>query len=300
MKVLVTGATGLCGNAVIDLICGGGIYCVGYSRSKPYNGISDCIYEAGDLTDSIRIAEVMKKHSITHVIHSGAFSHPLMDYEIPEHIVQTNINGTMNMLYASRLMNVERFIYISSGAVYGNSRAKKMHETDACFPTSVYGVTKLTGEGLVRAFKNLYDMSAVSLRLCYIYGPGRTTPDALRDMLSNAIQGKDIVLEKGADQQLEYLFVTDCAEAIISALFAKEIPYDEVNIGSGTNATIRDVAKSIHRIFPEIRVDLHEGSLGFDTLGSFDCSRAKKWLGFEAHTSLDDGIEKYSEWLKEK
>jgi len=249
MVVLVTGATGLCGSAIIKQLSREGILSIGYSRKKPSNPEKGCIYEQGDLNSLASICRVVKKYNVTHVIHSGGISHPLINTDDPLNIVQTNIIGTINMLDAAKLFDVQRFIYLSSGAVYGNSKKDRMVETDACFPTSIYGVTKLAGEGLCRVYKEQFSLQTVSLRLCYIYGPGRYQPDAIRDLLVSAIRGEDILWEKGGDQALEYLHVEDCARAVILALKNKTLPYNEVNIGSGQNTSIIEVAKIIERLF---------------------------------------------------
>lgn len=299
MVVLVTGATGLCGNAIMKQLNKEGILSIGYSRKKPDNPIKGCIYEQGDLSSLASIIRVMTKHNVTHVIHGGGISHPLINTNDPWSIVQTNITGTINMLDAAKLLNIQRFIYLSSGAVYGNSKKERMLETDACFPTSIYGVTKLASEGLCRVYKERFGLQTVSLRLCYIYGPGRYQPDAMRDLLVSAIRGEDILWDKGGGQVLEYLNVEDCARAIILALKNKALPYNEVNIGSGQNTSIKEVAKTITRLFPKCKIEIKDGTMGYDLLGPFDCTRAKKWLNFTPQISLEEGIKTYAEWLKQ-
>jgi nucleoside-diphosphate-sugar epimerase len=298
MIILVTGATGLCGRAIINHLVKKGITCVGYSRSKPSNPVNGCIYEQGDLASLSSIMQVMQKHGVTHIIHSGGISHPLISADEHWNIIQTNIVGTVNILDAARILKVKRVVYLSSGAVYGNSKADHMCETDACFPTTTYGVTKLASEGLCRVYKERYGLETVSLRLCYIYGPGRYQPDAMRDILNSAIKRQNVIWKEGGGQELEYLHVDDCARAVILALEAENLPYNEVNIGSGINTSIIQIGNIVSQIYPECRIEIKGGALGYDLLGPFDCTRARNWLGFAPQVALEDGIATYAEWLE--
>jgi nucleoside-diphosphate-sugar epimerase len=300
MSILVTGSAGLVGSSLIELLISKGEQVIGYDRSLTKAPLSGCIYEKGDLCDFPRIAYILQKHKVDRIVHSGGLSHPYAGTESPNEMVQTNIVGTLNIFEASRLFGIKRVVYLSSGAVYGNSDKLVMQEEEPLRPTTVYAVSKLTGEMLADVYSNNYNMSMVSLRLASVYGPRCFMPDAVKDLLEKAVRGENIRQEQGADQQLEFLYVKDAARAIWLAVNAENKPHKVYNIGSGVNQTVRDVADIIQKVYPNLDIEIGEGGMNYDFLGAFDCSMAEKDLGFKAEYSLEAGIRDYVEYLKKQ
>jgi UDP-glucose 4-epimerase len=298
MNILITGTSGLVGSAAAELLAGEGHAVVGYDRSLPREPAPGCVYEQGDLCDFPRLFAVMQKHRIDQAVHCGGLSHPYAGTDSPNQLVQTNIVGTTNVFEASRLLGVRKVVYLSSGAVYGNSDAATMKETDALYPTTVYAVTKLTGENLANVYASEYGMDMVSLRLSSVYGPRCFMPDAVKDILEYAARGQDVAWDRGADQQLEFLYVKDAAYAVACALKAEGLTRRVFNIGSGVNRTVREVADIIAGLYPNVRIDIGPGPMGFDFLGAFDCSAARDHLGFEPRYSLEEGIRDYALYLQ--
>lgn len=300
MKILITGTSGLVGSAAAELLAAQGHMIVGYDRTPPKEPVPQCVYVQGDLCDFPRLFETMQKYAIEQVVHGGGLSHPYVGTESPNQVVQTNIVGTTNVFEAARLLGARKVVYLSSGAVYGNSEAERMRETDFLEPTTVYAVTKLAGENLANVYASHYGMDMISLRLCSIYGPRCFMADAVKDILEPAVRGEDVVQQTGADQQLEFMYVKDAAYAIELALAAGRVKRRVFNIGSGMNNKVAEVAAIVADMCQGVRIEIGAGALGYDFLGPFDCTAAREELGFEPRFSLEAGIRDYALYLQNR
>ncbi|QQK78868.1 NAD(P)-dependent oxidoreductase [Salicibibacter cibi] len=300
MNVLVTGSSGLIGASLVKGLADEGFKVIGYDKFSN-NAIphKDYKFEEGDLCDFPRLASVIKKYKIDSIIHCGGMSHPQVGAISPYNIVQTNIVGTTNVFESARLFNVKKVVYISSGAVYGKNQLCVTKETDQLNPTTIYGVSKVTGEQIAAVFASNYGVESISLRLAFVYGPNRLMPDPLKMLLSQAIAGENIYEEKGADQKLEFIYIKDVVTAIKKALILTNLKHNVFNIGSGVNDSLMEVISVIRGLFPNISIEIGKGDFGYDRIGAFDCSRAKEELGFSPNYSLKEGIRDYAKFLKE-
>ncbi|MBU5445106.1 NAD(P)-dependent oxidoreductase [Paenibacillus sp. MSJ-34] len=298
MNVLVTGSSGLVGSAVMELLHREGHHVVGFDQRK--SPITDHLtVETGDLCDFPRLASIIQKYNIGAIVHSGGISHPHAGEASPYETVRTNILGTTTIFEAARLFHINKVVYLSSGAVYGNHSAGVTTVETKVHPENTYAVSKLTGEYLGEVYNRNYGMNVISLRLAFVYGPNRFMPDPIKSLLERAVNGLDIDDAKGADQQLEFIYVKDAALGVYKALQAEKCSSSIFNIGTGVNTKMNEVAAVIKNLYPNISIKIGPGDLGYDFIGAFDCSEAEKQLGFKANYRLEDGIAEYAKYLEE-
>lgn len=297
MKVLVTGSSGLVGSTVMELLQSKRHQVVGYDqKTSPIT--DEFTVEIGDLCDFPRLASVLKQYEIDAIVHAGGISHPHAGEVSPYQTVKTNILGTSTIFEAARLFGINKIVYLSSGAVYGNNSTTITTTDDEVHPENTYAVSKLTGEYLGEVYNKKYGMKIISLRLAFVYGPNRFMPDPIKSLLERAVNGIDINDSVGGDQQLEFIYVKDAALAVYKALQAEKCNQSIFNIGTGVNTTINEVAEVIKKIYPDISIQVGSGDLGYDFIGSFDCTAAEKELEFAAKYNLEDGIGDYAAFLE--
>ncbi len=300
LNVLITGSSGLIGSALCKDLTANGHTVVGYDRANHENKLENYFFEEGDLRDFPRLASVLKRYKIDSIIHCGGISHSKVGEDSPYSLVQINMTGTLNIFEAAKLFEVKKVIYLSSGAVYGKNQLVNTSEDGPLTPTSIYGVSKLTGEQIASVYYEKNGIECISLRFAFVYGPGRKMPDPIKDLLEKAVKGIDINLEKGSDQKIEYIYIKDAVRAIKKALESSGIANKIINVGSGLNTSMKEVIEVIKKLYPQVKIEVGPGDLGYDTIGAFDCTKAERELGFKIEYSIEDGIRDYAKFLESK
>jgi nucleoside-diphosphate-sugar epimerase len=181
-RVLVTGSGGCIGSAAVDwLLEEGSEEVIGFNRSQP-SSVEDrnprLSFVTGDVADFSRLREVVSELQPSHVLHLAALQTPdCRDY--PMRGLEVNLVGTANLFRACAeelKKPLERFVFASSGAVYGPRSLygpKGVYPEDPYQPFNLYGYWKIAGEGMAQAFHQATGAPTVSLRLATTYGPGR-------------------------------------------------------------------------------------------------------------------------------
>jgi len=234
------------------------------------------------------------------IIHLAAMPLANMAIEYPQEAARTIVTGTMNLLEIARdLSELERVVYISSSMVYGDFvkvPAPEDHPTD---PKEMYGSLKLAGELLTRAFGRLYGVDYAIVRPSAVYGMTDNNRRVLSIFLENALAGKPLIV-RGADQSLDFTFVTDAAEGIIEAALHPNAAGQVFNITRGRGRTILEVAQIIAQHIPGTQVKTEEAEAQMPSRGTLDITRANTLLGYEPKVDIEEGLATYLEFIKQR
>ncbi len=267
MTTLVTGGNGWVPSHVVRRLARRGERIVSYDLMEPddllreFLGdlVGQVVFEPGDVTDGTRLAEVAARHGVTRVIHAAVIT-PRREREErePARIVEVNLTGTVNALEAAgALPRCERFVYVSSGAVWGEvPGVDVLTEETPSHATSLYGITKHTSERLCRRYADLFGLNVVCLRLANVYGPmERVTPGyagatELREMLRIHFAGEPILVNSVEGPYLDWTYVEDIAEGIERAWAAPSLPHDVYSLTCGRLASIGEVLAAFECYLP--------------------------------------------------
>jgi nucleoside-diphosphate-sugar epimerase len=210
---------------------------------------------------------------------------------------------TCNVLATQRLLEsivhacprLQRLLYVSTSSVYG--RFGSGDETLPTKPISPYGVTKLAGEHLCRAYSDAFDLPVVILRFFSVYGPRQRPDMGYQRFIRALLLGEPITVYGDGQQVRGNTFVDDCVAATIRAIEAR--PGDVYNIGGGETATVWEIIRKLETIAGRTAEIIREPARAGDQRYTFaDTSKLRSHLGWQARTLLDEGLARQWDWQK--
>jgi nucleoside-diphosphate-sugar epimerase len=306
MSVLVTGGLGHIGSWVChELIRSGEQVIVTGRNQRPVSylkGMEDRItFVAADVVDQASIYRLFaeQKGAIEGVVHiAGLMGGPFFATN-PRHHIYVNTMGTVDMLEASRVFGVRRFVYISSGAVYG-IRDDVPREDEHLTPGDLYGAAKASAEFFGLQYANEFGLDFCALRVYFAYGPGRYPSELypLYRSVFGPLEGKTtITLPAGADQSVDFTYLKDIARAVRLIWKAGRLKHRQYNVCSGVYRPIPELIRTVAAA-AKLDVEISVGPGRIMPRGpSLDSSRLREEFGFAAEYDFDNGVREYAEWI---
>lgn len=296
--ILVTGAAGLIGFAVAKRLESNGKQVIGMDLIEPSEEVKFPFVRA-DLTDLHKLYEVVNS-GVEGIIHCGAVSGPMLFKDNPYAIVRSNIVGSANIFEVARTAKLSRVVYCSSTSAYGDHdpNIKSCDERTALDAVDIYGATKASGDILGRAYAAQHGLDFIALRFSWVYGPRRQTDCLIRDLLVDALNGRESHYAFGTDFARQYVYIHDVVDATLAAYDKEDPPNRVFNITGGTRLNFDEIAETIKAVIPTANI-INKGSEGADLYHALmDISAAKRILGWEPRWSLKKGCVDYIDWLK--
>lgn len=315
MKVLVTGCAGFIGSHLTEKLLALGHHVTGidnfdpfYSKELKENNLAatrdnkNFSFHQADIRNASELAGLPK--NIELVIHLAAKAGVRPSIEAPKDYYDTNVTGTLNLLEWMRHHNIRKMLFASSSSVYGNNKKVPFSESDNVdMPISPYASTKKSCELLNHTYHHLYKIDILNMRFFTVYGP-RQRPDlAIRKFVDNILHDKPIHMYGDGSSARDYTFVHDTVSGIIGAfdyIKSHENVYDIINLGNSKPVKLHDLVKTIYTVLDKKPQIIHEPMQPGDVDITFaDIDKAKKLLGYNPATSLEEGIAAFVKWYKQ-
>lgn len=310
-KILITGGAGFVGSHIVDRLI----------LEKPrqiivfdnfIRGEKENLKEAlkskkvkitrGDITNVRQINRAMK--GVDFVFHQAALW-LLNCEENPREAIRVNIEGTFNVLEACVKNKVKKIVAASSSSVYGDGVYFPTDENHPLNNYLFYGVTKVADEQLYRAFWKRFGLDYIAFRYLNVYGPRQDYRSAYISAIMNFInklaKGESPIIKGDGTATMDLIYVGDVAEANILAL-KSNMTNECFNAASGKETTVRQLldiliklmkAKNVKPVYEERDKKLVSRRYGCP-------KKAKKMLGFQAKTSVREGLKKVLKWWQEE
>lgn len=268
----------------------------------PYNRYNvmanrDHTFYMGDIADEVFINNVFTIEKPDIVIHGAAESFVDDAIRSAGPFIHSNVVGTQMMVDTALKHGVEKFIYISTDEVYGQSMlgAPAWTEETPIAPRNPYSASKASGELIVRAAGETHDLPYIITRSCNNYGPSQPPRNLVPKIISSLLHNKPIPIHGNGKNMREWLYVDDNCSAI-QLLMKKGVLKETYNIGSGFELSNLEMVENIGKVLgkkPDI--DFVTDRPGHDFRYSVDSEKIAA-LGWKPANSFDEGIKKSVQW----
>jgi UDP-glucose 4-epimerase len=299
MSVLVTGGAGFIGSHLVERLLKKGYSVVvldDLSSGKTENldlRNRKLLFLKGDIRNKEIVTRALKDVEV--VFHLAALIDVPFSIQNPLLVNQVNVCGSLNILEESVKNNVEKFIYASSCAVYGESQYLPINEEHPTNPLSPYAVSKLAVEKYCQVFNRLHGLKTVSIRLFNVYGPRQKSDSPYSGVISRFVHllrsGELPVIFGDGSQTRDFVYVLDVVDAFYKAMSSKEC-VGEINVGSGKETSIKELAEVLMEKFGLKKAELiyMEPRAGDIKRSRANIEKAKHILGYMPHFTLENGL----------
>lgn len=228
-----------------------------------------------------------------YVLHYAAIPSVPLSVKDPITVNRSGVDATLTALAAARDADVDKLVYASSSAVYGDTKSLPIKEDAPLRALSPYAVTKIAGEHYCRVFHELYGLETASLRYFNVYGPKQNPKSeyaaVVPRFISNALSGHKLTIYGDGKQTRDFLYVKDAV--LSNELATKPGVVGEFNISSGQSVTISHLADIVLVLCRKHVGIVHSPARKGEILRSqADISKARKELGFEPEYPLEKGL----------
>jgi UDP-glucose 4-epimerase len=312
--VVVTGGAGFIGSHTVDALVEGGCRVVvldDFSTGKRSNlarwdGDDRVEVIAANVADGLfaPLAGVTRRLGpVARIIHLAAQTAVIRSIESPLDDVRINYVGTVQVLEYARHTGVEKVVFSSSAAVYGDDAGVPTAEDAPCAPLSPYGIDKLGSERFLHYYSAIHGVRTTALRFFNVYGPRQDPASPYSGVISifadRAMAGVPLTIFGDGQQTRDFVYVGDVARAVAGACLSDDGDRAVANIGTGAETTVEHLAKLVVRLCESSSEVRHAPARPGEILRS--CAvveRAAVLLGFRAATPLEAGLADTLDWVR--
>jgi UDP-glucose 4-epimerase len=297
LRTLITGGAGFLGSALANALVAEGhdvLVLDDLSAGDPDRLDRRVLFHRGSITNRPKLWTLLQ--DVACVYHLAARVLVAESILYPQDYNEVNVGGTVSLLEAVRDVGTPRLIFTSSGAIYGDQAEQPIDESSPPNPLSPYAVSKLAAEHYIHTLGALAGFSTLALRIFNAYGPGQpllpSHSPVIPRFFHQALGGGSLIIFGDGEQTRDFVYVTDVVRALIAALSIPGDRHETINVGSGREVSINDLAGQIldltHASSNVIHSPVKSG--GVSRLRA-DLTLAGDVLGYEPRVTLKQGLQ---------
>jgi UDP-glucuronate 4-epimerase len=311
LKVLVTGGAGFIGSHVCDALLARGdevtvldnfndFYDPAIKRRNAA-GLRGARVATGDIRDQALVSSLFDEGRFDALVHLAAMAGVRPSLLDPLHYQDVNVRGTVILLEELRKRPEIRHVFASSSSVYGsNEKVPFREDEDIHHPVSPYAATKRAGELLCFTHHHLYGIRTSCLRFFTVYGPRQRPEMAIHKFVAACLAGRPIPFYGDGSTRRDYTYVDDIVDGVVRALDRCE-GYEIYNLGESQTTSLAELVSMIGEACRKEPVLDRQPLQPGDVLITYaDVSKAKARLGYDPHTAVREGIERFVRWYREE
>jgi UDP-glucuronate 4-epimerase len=313
-NILITGGAGFIGSHLVDRLIAEGnwritviddfndFYDPSIKRANIEQHLSNPNFQLieADIRDFYSLEEVFNEGKFDCVVHLAARAGVRPSLTETRLYVETNINGTTNLLELAKQHSVKQFVFGSSSSVYGENEKVPFSEDDPIFnPISPYAATKAAGELICHTYAHLYGLRIVCLRFFTVYG-ARQRPDLAIHKFARLIDaGQPIPVFGDGSSRRDYTYVDDIIAGVRAAIDYDQSNYEVINLGESRTVELRELIGLLENALGNrAEIDPQPTQPGDVPQTFADIAKARRLLNYNPQTQIEDGIDKFVEWFR--
>jgi NAD dependent epimerase/dehydratase len=308
-KVLVTGADGFIGSHLTEMLVNHGAHVRAVSFYNSFNHwgwLEDigCLEKVevvtGDIRDPFFVKKVMQNVDV--VFHLAALIAIPYSYVAPDSYVETNVNGTLNIVQAALESDVQRVLHTSTSEVYGTARYVPIDELHPLQAQSPYSATKIAADALAFSYYSSFSLPVTIVRPFNTYGPRQSARAVIPTIITQILAGQKTIKLGSLHPTRDFNYVEDTCRGFIALAECDDALGETINIGSDYEVSIGDMLNFIKQLM-QVDVDIESDDLRVRPSGSeverLWCNNTKiqQLTEFRPRVGLKDGLRMTIEWL---
>ena len=310
MKLLVTGGAGFIGSCFVRHILNkysdykvinldALTYCGNLANLDDVKDNPNYTFIHGNICDKKLVQSIIA--DVDCVVNFAAESHVDNSIKNPEIFIETNVQGTLNLLQASKEHKIQRYLQVSTDEVYGTlGKTGYFYETTPLAPNSPYSASKASADLLVRAYHETYGLPVLNTRCSNNYGPYQYPEKLIPFFISKLLKNEKVPVYGDGLNVRDWLYVYDHCEAIDVVLHKGKIG-EVYNIGGHNEKTNMEITKLILQAMgkDETSIEYVKDRLGHDRRYAISNDKITNELGWQPSVTFEEGIKMTIKWYLE-
>ena len=322
-KILIIGGAGFIGhNLAIEIKnYGGDVYIIdslevnnitsviGNTNSLPFPELShrvlmERLHLLKENKISVIVQDARNYHALSHeitkinpevVIHLAAVSHANRSNKDPHSTFDHSLRTLENALDSCK-NTIEHFVYFSSSMVYGNFTNEQVNEKTVCEPLGIYGALKFSGEKMVVAYNQVFDLPYTIIRPSALYGERCISRRVGQIFIENALYNNPIKINGDGSDKLDFTYIKDLVGGVIRVIQSKNSKNEIFNLTYGEAKPISQLIEILSDYFPNLEVKKVSKDKLMPDRGTLSNDKIKNLLDFKSSWPLEKGYRQYIEW----
>ena len=310
-NIFITGSEGFIGSHLVEQLVKSGFNVkalVQYNSFSSYGWLDsseflgDIEVQLGDIRDLPNMQSLIKGSDI--VVHLASLIAIPYSYKASKSYIDTNVNGTLNIMQSSMESSVEKIIHISTSEVYGSAKYVPIDESHPLQAQSPYSASKIGADAIAFSFHKSYNLPLIIARPFNTFGPRQSSRAVIPTIISQLLRGDNNINLGSLTPIRDFNYVLDTCNGIISLINSDSEAIGETfNIGSGTGVNIEKLVYLIGDLIgitPKISCDKKRIRPKDSEVDRLICNneKIKKMAGFSPKYTLEEGLSKTIKWMK--
>ena len=308
-KILITGGTGFIGSHLTELCVKRGYKVYAFDRYNPEYNLNclnnskykkDINFIFGDIRDYDSVFKASKGKDI--ILHLAALVGIPYSYYSPLAYLKTNVEGTYNILEASKNLNTDQLIVTSTSETYGSAQNVPIKESHRLIGQSPYSASKISADQIAISYWRSFKLPVKIIRPFNTFGPRQSNRAVIPTIINQALKNKNISLGNVKTTR-DYTYVTDICEAYLEIIKSKKIFGEPINVGSNNEFKIENIAKKIiKKINPNLKIKIDKKRVrpNDSEVDRLKCdnrliTRKTNW---KPRIKFEEGLEKTIKWIR--